>query len=494
MNEGYTVRGTEPEKVRFHGEDDWIDLNTVSERFRSAEKLPTFLEITWKGGARSDGNIVQSWARRLDISAEEGSFSLTLKGPVIYWIPEGNYETLVRELTKIAKRAAKLGTGPISWREVGVEDRTVKRLAPWATRYVKIEVEGETPALAGWEFLATLKPLGGELLVNTVPGNEDLPERFRETEAFRCEHCGKLRRRSKVFVVRHQESGELKAVGSSCLRDFLGGKDPHAILSWLSLLDRALKAIRSGSEDDEASFGGGGDFRIETGFFLVIVAALIRQTGWVSRTSARDSDHGLENATADTAWRVATPPITEKAWQEWKKFEESITDRDREVAEKALAWAREVEKTSDYLHNLRLAAREETVSRDTIGLVASAIPAWLREEEQEVKRREKKKLGEKSEWIGKLKERHVFLATIIGERSWESDWGTTHFYRLLDTNGNILVWFGSKTIRADIGDTIEVRATIKKHDVYEGTHQTVLTRLTLLKKVLQKKSEEGDAA
>ena len=54
-----------------------------------------------------------------------------------------------------------------------------------------------------------------------------------------CEHCGLRRRRTRTYVVVHTDSGEVRQVGSGCLRDFLGGPDPERACRRAELLAAA---------------------------------------------------------------------------------------------------------------------------------------------------------------------------------------------------------------------------------------------------------------
>ena len=70
-----------------------------------------------------------------------------------------------------------------------------------------------------------------------------------------CEHCGLRRRRKATFVVVHVDSGELRQVGSGCLRDFLGGHDPDRACrqaEYLALARGELKAAEDTTRPPEA--------------------------------------------------------------------------------------------------------------------------------------------------------------------------------------------------------------------------------------------------
>ena len=63
----------------------------------------------------------------------------------------------------------------------------------------------------GWTFCAAVTDIGADQnLVSVVEGVE-LPDRFRNTDHNKCEHCNKSRNRKETFIVGN-ESGEFKQV------------------------------------------------------------------------------------------------------------------------------------------------------------------------------------------------------------------------------------------------------------------------------------------
>lgn len=97
---------------------------------------------------------------------------------------------------------------------------------------------------------------------------------------------------------------------------------------------------------------------------------------------------------------------------------------------------------------------------------------------------------QKSRHQGVVGEKGVFEGLkVLSYRSWESDYGTTHFYSLVDEVGNSFVYFASRDMGLEIGQLVSVRATVKKHEMHTPKFkkgeaptyaQTVLTRCSLV--------------
>lgn len=98
-----------------------------------------------------------------------------------------------------------------------------------------------------------------------------------------------------------------------------------------------------------------------------------------------------------------------------------------------------------------------------------------------------------SEWVAEPKERIDLTLVLVNDYVYEGcsysyyDSGIRHIYTLRDEDGNCLVWKTQKVIDfydkesdewidAEVGDTIEMKATVKEHSEYKGTKQTVITR------------------
>ena len=101
-----------------------------------------------------------------------------------------------------------------------------------------------------------------------------------------------------------------------------------------------------------------------------------------------------------------------------------------------------------------------------------------------------------SEWVAEPKKRIDMSLTLVSVYEYEAakfsyyDSSTGYIYTLRDGDGNCIVWKTKNPLamwaedesgreewlEAEVGDTIEMKATIKEHGEYKGTKQTVVTR------------------
>ena len=392
---------------------------------------------------------------------------------------------LVAELERLAKRAAKIGAPAITWEFGAVTSRKVvvdmggsDRLVP----FVALTLTGVRPQVNGWEFVATVEHLDGVNVLRHTPActEVEIPETYRRNDPT-CEHCNLARRRRDTYVLR-SETGTWKEVGSSCLVDFLGHDNPHTLAAYAEMLGSALALCESCESDPDGGygFGGGGPAAFALVEFLAHVAAEIRESGWTPKSAVP------ERPSASTAEMALDRIAPSRASREENRRDRSVTDSDRAVAEASAEWALGLEtsgeRLNDYLWNLFAVAKSGIVKHRTVGLAASIVAAHTK---AEVRKRERA-ARKPSEHVGTVGETRSFALTLDRHFSFETQWGWVDRYIFRDADDCVFAWkaSGDSSViglkapddRMVEGSTYILIATVKKHDDYKGTKQTVLTR------------------
>ena len=110
----------------------------------------------------------------------------------MFRVLERNLPAVRAEIARLARRAERLGTAPLTLRETGERDG----------EHVYVALEGEPPTLAGWTVAAVVdhRPPVPALRVVSAAAPPLDRERFREP---RCDHCRRRRRRVETFVLWH---------------------------------------------------------------------------------------------------------------------------------------------------------------------------------------------------------------------------------------------------------------------------------------------------
>jgi len=429
------------------------------------------------------------------------------------------------KIAKLNKRAEKIGCPPMSLKVL--EEYRVARCvsamtgdefwsrdleSPMCTgSYAKmytVQLVGEPPIINGWEFLAALTHTQSGNIIRQTPVAIEQELNFAETyrnAPSACEHCNINRIRHNTFILRNVESGELKQVGSSCLVDFLGHNKPRMYFFY----DTMIGEIEDMFDEERGRKHAGTykDFDLRVEYYLYHVAHFVLEHGWTSRTAAFENPE--LTATADLA--------SYNMHEEDTRKRETPSDEAIKLAKKTIAWVKTIEGddlNNEYLSNLSVCINNEYIDYRSTGVVASAVKAYQRAVEKEVSNSKKAEEGKESDYFGEVKKREDFVLTLTGVNNWESDYGTTWFHRFIDEDGNIAVWYGSKSLSyvvpgqtytntVPVGTKVSVKATVKDHGEYKGTKQTVITRVKLnevvqfseefLKEVAEGKDPVGDA-
>ena len=248
--------------------------------------------------------------------------------------------------------------------------------------------------------------------------------------------------------------------------------------------------LASNGWDEEGGFGGGGMEVFKVEMVLAAAAAHVRLDGWMSRGRARDM-YLPAQPTADAVLGWFCFNFARSNERDRKEDEERIpNDRDRELAKDALEWAKSLakkEKLSDYEYNLTALTQVEVIGYRHLGLLVSLVPVYEKHLGREVAR---KLRSETSEHFGEVKKREVWELTPVRWNEIEGQWGTTYIVGFVSKDGNEAVWFASQNPDLEMGHTYRIKATVKKHDEYQGVKQTHLTRCAVLEEI--KEEEAGD--
>jgi hypothetical protein len=334
---------------------------------------------------------------------------------------------------------------------------------------VEITIAGERPVVAGWRFAAVIEATPvGNLLRKSPDFDGDLPLRFRDCTS-ECDHCQTVRNRAETFVVQHDESGEFKQVGRTCLQDFTGAADPSA---WIAKyqFERSLADL-AGWDDGDGGCGRAAAVILVLAF-VAMVAAHVRIVGYMSAGKARESVMPVMSTGSEVFFGA-----TDKEASKRDIYIDAVTDEDRQLAADAIAWVKSdaVGEVSDYIHNVRIYAGVEVVDSKGANTLASLVPTY------------RKHMGIRAEKATKLNEHLPGLAVkqrvrdmplvLVAEHSFDTMYGTKWILRFEDSAGRCVVWkttspgSGYKT-----GDRVLLTGTVKDFGEYKGTNQTELTR------------------
>lgn len=310
-----------------------------------------------------------------------------------------------------------------------------------------------------WEFVATLQHLStGENIIRAII-DSDIPEKYRNAGS-NCEHCQVNRYRIDTYLVRHRMTGKYIQVGSSCMKDFLGGNIPDNLIkraTWSSDVNFYCSSINYRNSDPE-----GTSYFIDK--FLEQTSACISVYGWLSKSKAYE-----------TGAKPTVSYIQDMLLNGDERVQ--VSEQDRNKAHHAIEWAENLTDhqvdSSDYLYNIRAIARSGVVVYRTMGFAASIIPTYEKEQLA-------KKAKVESNFVSTLKSREEFTLQLTNKFSFMTNYGVTHKYIFKDNLSNVITWNASKDQELLVGNKYIIKATVKAHTEYKGVKQTEVSRGEIL--------------
>lgn len=161
------------------------------------------------------------------------------------------------------------------------------------------------------------------------------------------------------------------------------------------------------------------------------------------------------------------------------------------LAQKVAAWMEQLserENLNDYMSNLATFGRVGMVNKRGIGLVASAINAYLRDTAPKTD-------PSTSTFFGNVGERYTIRVQLVNifettRISYMGDEEASHVHKFRDEAGNVFTWFAGVYLWPDgiangsdhlqPGDTwVWIRGTVKAHKEFRGAKETTLNRVEL---------------
>jgi hypothetical protein len=433
------------------------------------------------------GNPFDMVARERKAVAEQQAIVVaaqnSLGGPV-YRIPAENVDHLRHEIeNKVNKRADKLALPRVEIIELEQEIIESKKWSQETNEMVTarsiwqyVAIKGETPKVAGYEFVATLQHEEAGNIIRKIPS---LRQEIREIEipdltSYRdvdpvCDHCGLRRQRKDTYLVFNSDTGDIQQVGSNCLGDFLGAADPQRYASYAEY----LRDFLIGLEDDgeERYYGPRVEQAFEMREFLASTARMIRANGW---NPASASEY----------------PTSAQAWDNLENYGKhdrrsglplwiDITDQDYTLADETLEWVltaemdKDQDSFSDYEHNLWVAMKSAGVTYRTKGIVASAIRAYDRARENKLRREKQAAKNAVKGHVGQIGERSEHDVTLMKTVPIEDRYAdryaedqTKPLYIFEDEAGNEIKWFSSRWLDGTFqnGGSYKINVKVKSHD------------------------------
>lgn len=337
----------------------------------------------------------------------------------------------------------------------------------------------------GWRFIGSIEHTkGGNIITTPATQAEEFKalglESYRKTKPT-CDHCGTNRRRNNTYLVANH-AGEVRQVGKSCLKDFLGIDAARNIDLFKTIMDMG----------EEMESQGTGPTWQDLEDYVTICEASIQEFGWLSKGAA------LERGGEPTAEKVDRICYILSLY---RKALDGAPEACRILAQQAIEWASTLPESteSDYLQNLKVIAQLPYIYPKHSGLAASIPNAYRRYLDDERRRLAEVDtdalaaaaghFGQPSDKIGRkltkkdkakgITSHPELKVTLLFKTTIEGQWGPTTILKFQAESGHLFTWFASGTHDIKVDEKFSLLGTVKKHGDYKGVPTTILNRCAL---------------
>jgi hypothetical protein len=309
------------------------------------------------------------------------------------------------------------------------------------------------------------------VVLRYLPGAEDGSLDHDSLRAGECDHCHTRRDRSSVLIVRHSDTGEIKQVGRSCVKDFLGWSTMPVLID----PEQADKAIERGSGIEGHNW--------DLGSVLTYSWAVNETLGWVPAGTAGDripSKDLVAEAISGHSQRAEQLRATIGG-----KLAEGAQMAPQIISDLTTAFAA---AGGGYEANLAAILRAGVVHpRKHLGLAVSAVNAWHRQQEHAAadqlraqQRLDAAERAARQRHVGTVGEPITMTGTVTVKRSIEGyRWNSpSQVLLVVDCGDSVakMITTAAWAYQVKPGEQLSVKGTVKAHDTFNGVPQTVLKR------------------
>ncbi len=426
---------------------------------------------------------------------------------MIFELKSDQFEKFKKKVEKANDLAKKLNLSNIEF-EFVEKSRKVNEHWFWGggyreNYYVVTITKNIDLSFSRYEFLSLIEEVDGVFVSKTVP-TKTIPTYYITDKSYHgcCDHCKQKRARKSTYIIFDKEENKYIQVGSSCINEFFA-KDVERLIREIYYTFDSFTDL----EDEPLFYSGKGKKEVCYPFinFLGMITSLTNYgENFISITYANNHQvnstvgvfkeilqyYSNRNSTHKGRYNKSYT-LSQETIEKIEKMYESIQPKEEHYAfaEKVIAWVDTLGTSkNEYLINLHQyfkAYKNNCVPDSKLGWVASAVSAYYKANKTEKKTPETS--SNKSEYVGAEEERITIKGTVISFRFISQDvqfnkLKKTYLFKIQDDNGNILSSFSQSNLKEIAeGDYVEVKATVKKHELFQNIKQTRISRINVKK-------------
>lgn len=367
-----------------------------------------------------------------------------------YFLTETELARTRKKVDDIMKRAARKGYAGSVWVEAVPTTREVTNAGDqsYTIAGFDVTITGQAPHYEGYTFVAAVDTVGDSVVVRAVPGADTSDIVNDALVAGICEHCHTNRRRTHTYLLR-REDGTLMQVGKTCMNDFLG----RTVFPVLLFEDEFTRTFDTRGQG------------LTTTYRVVDIARIAFAAADTWGYHSRES----ENSTFGTVMTILS---WSKGADDLNATLAPIYGSEADVQSRIDAIVAQIsDEATGFLANLRVVLSSEFVSYRQIAMAVASASITPRA----------RVAGPTyhSQYIGEVGQtvhvrgRVARVGTIAGLYDTSRRVITLHV-----GSGDVLTMFTSASWawEVSVDDEVSLTGTVKDHEEYKGTKQTILVR------------------
>lgn len=390
---------------------------------------------------------------------------------------------MVQRIEKLNKKAAKYGFEPMQLHVIAhldevidIRDRSGRKLGERVYQMLIVRWTGETPRVGDYQLAAVIEHVYNSAtksynnIIRTLPGfDKEIPQAYRNA-APHCEHCNYDRNRKDTFVVYSEKENQFYQVGSGCLGDYTGVNTPYKAVSIGTFLHE-ISEIASGDNSFPRK-----PVEVDLDYFVALSFATIERYGYVSATAVMNGFEGVPTSTQVWGQIIDQMRGINRSWHV------EVDEKSNARANMAIDWIRtefsQRYNLSDFEYNMYTVASLDRIDCRKKGFAAYLPEMYMRDVESKVIEKHQAQYdGKISEHVGEIDKRMEFdNLTCTHVQYIESQFGVKRLVKFLDVNSNIVTMFYSGQDDYEIGQVYSGKATVKRHEEFNGNKETHINR------------------
>lgn len=393
-----------------------------------------------------------------------------------YLIAESKFEAVSKKINSIKNKCEKLGL-PFKFKVLGEEfvninDDKFDKYACYR-KFIRIDVEGRA-YISDYEAIAVASCTLNGNIIRKINHEAEVPERYYNSGCI-CEHCNSNRVRKEVLIIRNVNTGEYKQVGKACCKLYTGNLDAE----WIAMLGTFYDMLEE-EERDGMCCRHVGEIYYPLKDVVEASYAIIRKVGYF-------------NSNTELPTKILLASYLREGYTEVNKvlkrnninieFDGKDFDDTEEYAENVIQYYTNIKADNDFMRNVSIIIKNGYVSPKELGYICYLPCGYMREVENEEKKRvaaEKRAKSDELGYFGEVGKRYKNekVSTVEEVAYYATQFGIVTIYRICLESGYELTW-KTTSIPHELEDDSEVNTvtfTVKEHEEYKGHKQTLVTR------------------